>query len=144
MAVCNDNNIFRCTERAHFACLKNYLDNGGDPNVIERGHSLLELAIYSFRWCENGEATGEGIRILVQNGADINLKLNDLGETAFHNAVLRCSQENIHFLLENGADINSAKDSYRFAEIGPNAYSTNMVFIKQWEESVPIKEPDCL
>jgi hypothetical protein len=155
MEACKNNDIFNCCHKAHISCLKKYLDNGGDPNAIKNGHSLLERSIYSFSqndhallnqgiysFSQNYQDTDECIHILVQNGADINLKLNTRrGETAFHHAVARYSRENVQFLLENGADINSSEDAIWFAVVGCNAYSQNMAFIKNWEESFSIKEP---
>ena len=51
----------------------------------------------------------EIIRLLLQNGAEVNVKSND-GYTPLHYAAIRGHVEILHLLVENGADIE-AQDS---------------------------------
>jgi len=100
--------VFNACALGELKIIKDYLNNGGDPNIInEFGLPLISLAV------ENSRI--EIIKILLERGANINIQ-DEFGQTTLLfavdssiDAVIRsggeASVEIINLLLENGADL---------------------------------------
>jgi len=89
-----------------------YLENGGDPNLLDKnGSTLIEAA------CMYGQH--EIIKILVDHGGDINLKDNH-GVTALAVAAANGHHQSVELLLELGAEINVQPHGWSLMEYVEN------------------------
>jgi ankyrin repeat protein len=135
MTSCMSINIFKCCYNGHSSCITNYVNKGHNLNIVNRyRNTLLHEAL-------RGNSI-QCVKILINGGADIYLE-NTHGETPFHYAVLISPTDIIRIFLENGADLEHAQETYKYAGIGMNRIGKNIEFIKEWDESFFIKQPDC-
>ena len=100
-SLSNSNNIFTASFAGHTDIIQEFLDQGGNPNEIEKGmygNTLLHKAVLGGQY-EVAEA-------LVRGGANINSH-NRLGHTPLHSAVNERNIALVEFLLKAGAAVNS-------------------------------------
>ncbi|XPS85083.1 putative ankyrin repeat domain protein [Desulfosarcina variabilis str. Montpellier] len=76
------------------------MENGADFNLLISG-----VATTLFIASRDGNI--KIVKLLLENGVDANMKLNDKGTTALINASQNGHQEIVKLLLEGGADINA-------------------------------------
>lgn len=93
-----DQKLFEVIEGRNENTITEAISQGANPNLKIMGRPLLFLGI------EEGDIFY--IKILVQNGADINIK-SKFGRTALHEAALYGQVYIVKFLLENGANVNA-------------------------------------
>ncbi|XP_050520210.1 ankyrin repeat, SAM and basic leucine zipper domain-containing protein 1-like [Daktulosphaira vitifoliae] len=104
MCVCNCNNV--CIEDKLLKCLQLLLPYNMDINAKDR--SGMTALMYA---CSNGWS--KLVEMLVHNGAQIEAKNNQNGETALFFAV-RCNSVNtVKFLLSHGADKDAEDKRYQ-------------------------------
>ena len=80
------------------------ITRGADPNEREeRNLTPLEITMTNL----NGYFGKEKVRILVENGAKVNVANNDFGFTPLSDAVESRCLDTTHLLIERGADIHA-------------------------------------
>jgi len=98
------------TKAGNFARVREFLDNGSDPNEKEYGFSALMFA------CERGHL--DMVRLLVERGADVNAREPGLSLTplmaassgkGFSDETQKESRglEIVDLLVQHGADVNA-------------------------------------
>ncbi len=93
---------------SHVVILKRLLANGADPNLMSRAFDGTSSATALSTASSRGNT--EGVRILIDAGADINVILP--WGTALAQAVEEREFEIAKLLLENGADLSLASEVY--------------------------------
>ncbi|XP_066499105.1 ankyrin repeat and SOCS box protein 16 [Hoplias malabaricus] len=84
----------------HSTCVKLLLDNAADPDLLtDDGNSPLHL-------CNTPESYSCA-ELLVNSGADVNVKQRDTRLTPLHVACRRGLEEHVELLLAHGADVNA-------------------------------------
>ncbi|QOI42546.1 ankyrin repeat domain-containing protein [Leptospira interrogans serovar Canicola] len=90
--------LHSATSGGHKNTVEILIRKGGNPKVkSEEGYTLIHIA------AGHGGANLDLIPFLIQNGANINAKLFDNGETPLHIAVNKNDPQIIRLLLANGA-----------------------------------------
>lgn len=91
--------------------LKAMLDGGLNPNIqMQYGKTLLQRAMTSGEW------TLPKVQLLVERGADVNLR-DSIGGSALDGAINLAKTETAIYLIEKGADVQAVKtngDSVRW------------------------------
>ena len=91
-------------ERINLETVKNAIASGANVNIkVESGIPALSLAAYL--------AEFQIVKMLIDNGADVNAKEEEYGTTALMSAIDRGKTEQriaiVKILIEGGADVNS-------------------------------------
>ncbi len=95
--------LFEAIENHDLEFVRQYLLQGGDPNVPdENGSSPLHEAVY--------QGDEEITRLLIAHGADIH-QTDDYGNTALHVAALQGFQDQASLLVSQGAVVDAANES---------------------------------
>ena len=100
----NEMDIFRAAKWNNIGRVREYLDSGADPDIIDRSYNNNTALIYA-----SSEGHTEIVELLLDRGADINIT-NDLGSTALMEASRNNRTEIIRLLLDRGADPNIRDD----------------------------------
>ena len=93
-----DKKLFEAIEERNENTITEAISHGANPNLKIMGRPLLFLGI------QEGDIFY--IKILVRNGANINIK-SKFGRTVLHEAALYGQVHIVRFLLENGANVNA-------------------------------------
>ena len=80
--------------------VRQYLRNGGDPNLVVNGVPLLLTAVINKR--------GEILNLLLETGADVEIRDTRMDSTALILAAAYGSLDLVHKLVEKGANIRAA------------------------------------
>jgi ankyrin repeat protein len=84
------------------AILEDYLNSGGDPDLLYRNRSLIHWAAQ--------ESDRESIRLLLARGASTEVA-DDEGHFPLYQAAAEGALETVQLLVEAGADVNHVCDS---------------------------------
>jgi len=96
--------LYRAAEDGDVAQVKRHLEAGCDVNTRDRD-KMAPLHHAAF----NGHK--EVVKLLLANGADVNVRGQEGDITPLHLAAIRSDREMGLFLIENGADVQ-AEDKY--------------------------------
>jgi ankyrin repeat protein len=94
----NPKDLWTAAREGDLQAIKHYIKEGGDVNALGK---MFQLSAIS--WSALHGQT-EAVRLLIENGADVNIKSGD-GATALHSAAFLGRSDIAKLLLENGANI---------------------------------------
>ena len=121
--------VFTAALKKDMTAVQDWLAQGGNPNegleqrtqtgfyVYQAGTTLLMVAAYRGRL--------DVVRLLVEAGADVNVRLPDDGRSALIFAVASCHADCIEYLLAHGGIVDGTQ--IKFCVISP--FNTNPVAI---------------
>jgi len=126
--ACSDLNVFD---------VKGAIELGANVNAIIDKNTAFYQTIFRNRQPEQEEQVIDILKILLENGADINLNVEEGASTAIFYAAYYAKNFNIiKFLLDNGADINQVNKGEEWTIINyiNNDLQSNFCKIETKEE----------
>ena len=96
----NSTDLWSAARTGDLQAIKHYIEEGGDVNALDKGFQLSAMS-----WSALYGRT-EVVQLLIEKGADVNLKNGD-GATPLHSAAFLGRVDVAKLLLENGADIKT-------------------------------------
>ena len=96
----NSKDLWAAARAGNLEGIKHYIKEGGDVNALGQMFQLSALS-----WSALHGQT-EAVRLLIENGVDVNIKSGD-GSTPLHSAAFLGRTEVAKLLLENGANIQA-------------------------------------
>jgi len=100
MAIAKDGDIFSAVEDGNISKLQSLISAGADVKARTKwDETPLHIA------ADRGNV--EIAKVLLEHGADINVRNNKRGDTPLHRAVAKGNVEMVKFLLKQGADVHA-------------------------------------
>ena len=96
----NSTDLWAAARTGDLQAIKRYIKEGGDVNALDKGFQLSAMS-----WSALYGQT-EVVQLLIEKGADVNIKSGD-GATPLHSAAFLGRVDVAKLLLENGADIKA-------------------------------------
>ena len=93
----NSTDLWSAARAGDLKAIKYYIEEGGDVNALDKGFQLSAMS-----WSALHGQT-EAIQLLIENGAEVNIKSGD-GATPLHSAAFFGRTDVVKLLLENGAN----------------------------------------
>jgi len=97
----------------HVDAARSLLDAGADANAMSRNRFVKVRPLHTAAALEIATGNPELVRLLIENGADVNGRSEDGGFTPLHNAAGSGAAELVRILLEAGADPTATTDDGR-------------------------------
>ena len=96
----NSKDLWTAARTGDLQAIKHYIKTGGDVNALDKTFQVSAMS-----WGALHGQT-EIIQLLIENGADVNIKSGD-GTTPLHSAAFLGRVDVVKLLLDNGADITA-------------------------------------
>ncbi|MGE0446123.1 MAG: ankyrin repeat domain-containing protein [Vicinamibacterales bacterium] len=102
--------FFKAATTSDLPMMRLLLEREANPLATTRNGTTALMALAGLNWVEisslgTEEESLEGIKLLLERGADVNA-VNSLGETAMHGAAQRGADRIVQFLADNGAQLD--------------------------------------
>jgi RNA polymerase sigma factor (sigma-70 family) len=108
-ALANSTPLIRAVERADVAEVRRLLESGADPNEVPKRGDKNTALIHAFAVRE--PMMSQIVALLVEHGADVNVRYTQWGYTPLYMAAARESAGCVRYLLAHGADPKLASKS---------------------------------